>query len=335
MGRLTRVILLGLLAAISLPMGSTPAAGVDVVALTQETQAISRSSDKMTIVWWVPEEFWQASLSEASEVTPAQVEEFLKVLRPYTVVAVVDGTIGTFGGITYRSEEIIRTTTRLVDEQGVSYAPMTDDEVDSDTKNLLQMMTPAIANVIGPMGQNMHFLLFPSKNEAGAPIAQASKKGRFKVMLGTQEFEWRLPLDSLQPVHNCPKCGEVCRGSWSYCPWCGTRIESADPPAGGDETGAEGDSTGFKIDVMPSLLSMPTPEYPESARKASVEQTVFVKALVNRDGTVRIVVVEDRAGTALEESAMVAVRQARFSPAMSEGTPVPCWVKVPVRFSLK
>ena len=39
-----------------------------------------------------------------------------------------------------------------------------------------------------------------------------------------QEFNWRLPLDSAFPDSVCPKCGETCKGSWNYCPWCKKKL---------------------------------------------------------------------------------------------------------------
>ena len=31
---------------------------VDLNALIQETQKMSQKADEMTLVWWIPEEFW-------------------------------------------------------------------------------------------------------------------------------------------------------------------------------------------------------------------------------------------------------------------------------------
>jgi hypothetical protein len=212
--------------AIGVLMATCPASAknVDLQALTQETQRLSQKPDEMTMVWWIPEEFWSASLAQAPNMTSSQVEEFLKVIRPYTMVVVVDGTMGAFGGVTYKSEDSIRANTRLLDSQGKLYAPRTEDEVDADTKNMLQMMKPIFVNMLGPMGQNMHFLLFPGKTDSGIRIADAKGKGQFKVKLGEKEFEWRLPLDALLSTQVCGNCKQECKGSWFYCPWCGTKL---------------------------------------------------------------------------------------------------------------
>ena len=229
MSRLKRMLWSSMVVAVLLLGTFVHAADIDLVALTQETQRMSQKPDEMTMVWWVPEEFWTASLAQTPGMTSTQVEEFLKVIRPYTMVAVVNGRIGAFGGVTYKTEDWVRANTRLVDAKGTGYAPKTEDEVDADTKNMLQMIKPVMVNVLGPMGQNLHFLLFPAKTSTGARIAAATDKGEFKVKLGTKEFKWRLPLDALLPVKVCGACKQECKGSWSYCPWCGKNLAQKQP----------------------------------------------------------------------------------------------------------
>jgi hypothetical protein len=206
--------------------GVTQAKCVDLVALTQETQKLSQKQQAMTLAWWVPEEFWQASLVQTPAMTAAQTEEMLKVLRPYTMVAVLDGTMGPFGGVTYNSEVWLRANTRLVDAEGKSYPPRTENEIDADTKNMLQVMKPMLGNMLGPLGQNIHFLLFPAKTDKGIAIASAKDKGHFTVKVGDKEFKWRLPLDSLLPIQVCGSCKQECKGSWRFCSWCGKKLDT-------------------------------------------------------------------------------------------------------------
>lgn len=200
------------------------AGDVDLAALTQETQMMSQKPDEITLAWWIPEEFWSASLAQTPGMTASQVEDFLKVVRPYTMVVVIKGKIGALAGITYESEDYLRANTRLVDLQGKSYTPLMENEFNADTKNLLQIMKPILVNMLGPMGQNMHFLIFPGKTETGVRIASAKDKGQFTVKIGEKEFKWRLPLDALLPSKTCSHCNETCKGSWSFCPWCGTKL---------------------------------------------------------------------------------------------------------------
>ena len=198
---------------------------VDLNSLTQETQKISQKADEMTLIWWIPEEFWQVSFTQDPTATEAQSEEFIKILQPYTLIAVVDGKVGAFGGVTYISEADIRANIKIRDSQGAYYMPFNEDEVDADVKNLLSMIKPVIANMLGPLGQNMHFLLFPAKNKNGQNIAEAKKEGVFSVKVGERKFRWRLPLGSLLPPKICPKCGEKLSGAYKYCPYDGTPLK--------------------------------------------------------------------------------------------------------------
>ena len=209
--------------------GTARAAGLDLQALTQETQQMSRKPEAMTMVWWVPEEFWAASFAQAPGMSKAQADEFLRTVRPYTMLVVVDGTMGSFGGVTYKSEDYVRANTRLLDAQGRSYAPRTNEEIDADTRNMLMMMKPVFANMLGPTGQNMHFLLFPSQTQDGEPMARASGKGQFTVRLDDADFTWRLPLDAVLPAKSCGECARACKGSWDFCPWCGTKLAGGSP----------------------------------------------------------------------------------------------------------
>ena len=197
---------------------------VDINALVQETQKMSDRSGEMTLIWWIPEEFWRASFEQDPNMTAAQTEEFIKVLRPYVLIVAVDGNIGSFGGVTYKSETTIRGNIQFIDSQGTRYRPLNNENIDANTKNFLSMMKPVFVNMLGPIGQNMHFFLFPAKNTMGQNIAVAKSVGAFSVKLDQRVFKWRLPLGSLLPVKICPVDGEKLSGAWKFCPWHGVKL---------------------------------------------------------------------------------------------------------------
>lgn len=198
---------------------------VDVNVLLQETLKTSESADDMVLVWWIPEEYWRVSFALDSTITEPETEEFLKVIRPYTVIVIVDGKIGLFGGVTYKSEAGIRASIQIIDNQNISYRPLSEDKIDANTKNFLSMMKPVFSNMMGPMGENTRFFLFPSKNKAGQSIAAAKKEGTFSVKLDKREFKWKLPLSSLLTPKVCPVDGETLSGAWKFCPWHGVELK--------------------------------------------------------------------------------------------------------------
>lgn len=197
---------------------------VDLTALTQETQKISQKPEEMTLLWWIPEEFWRVSFAQNPTMTSAGIEEFVKVLRPYILIVVVDGKMGSFGGITYRSEADIQRTLQIKDRKGTYYRPLSQDKIDADLRNFLAMMKPVLANMLGPLGKNMNFFAFPAKDRKGQKIVDVKKQGAFSVKFDEREFRWRLPLGSLLPPKICTRCKEKCSGAWNFCPWCGTEL---------------------------------------------------------------------------------------------------------------
>ena len=75
------------------------------------------------------------------------------------------------------------------------------------------------------------------------------------------------------------------------------------------------------------------PEYPAIARSSRTSGIVILEALIGEDGAVRDVRVL-RSVPLLDDAAMTAVRQWRFSPTLLNGTPVSVVMTVTVLFTL-
>ncbi len=76
-------------------------------------------------------------------------------------------------------------------------------------------------------------------------------------------------------------------------------------------------------------------EYPELARKASMEGLVVVQFVVEPDGSVSNIQVIRSAGRLLDEAAVKAVKQLRFKPGRQRGRPVRVRFSLPIRFKLR
>lgn len=76
------------------------------------------------------------------------------------------------------------------------------------------------------------------------------------------------------------------------------------------------------------------PIYPRIAQESRVEGIVILEAVIDVDGSVSDVRVL-RSAPLLDQSAIDAVRQWRFTPTLLNGVPVPIIMTVTVRFSLK
>ncbi len=87
--------------------------------------------------------------------------------------------------------------------------------------------------------------------------------------------------------------------------------------------------------VPPRLVHEERPRYTEDARHRGITGDVLLEIIVLRDGSVGDVRLLRRLGAGLDEQAIEAVRQWRFSPAEKSGTPVDVVVEVAVEFNLR
>jgi protein TonB len=79
------------------------------------------------------------------------------------------------------------------------------------------------------------------------------------------------------------------------------------------------------------------PKYPDLAQRANIEGTVWVKALVDKEGKVRdvIIVKDSGANAGFEQAAIDAAKATVWKPAISNGQPIAVWVTYKVEFKLK
>ena len=84
----------------------------------------------------------------------------------------------------------------------------------------------------------------------------------------------------------------------------------------------------------PQKIRDVAPRYPAIAQASRVEGIVILEALISEDGSVQNVKVL-RGKPLLDEAAVDAVRQWRFTPPLLNGQPVPVVMTVTVSFSLK
>ncbi len=87
-------------------------------------------------------------------------------------------------------------------------------------------------------------------------------------------------------------------------------------------------------DRMPQSLPHQQPVYTEEARKALVNATATVRLVVGTDGIPKDVVIVRGPGFGLDENAVMAVREWRFTPAIKKGAPVEQIANVEVTFRL-
>lgn len=204
---------------------------VNVDNLVRETQN-SDSQDAITLVWWIPQEFWAISVSKDPSMSVAEREEFLKILEPYFMLGVVQGKVSSFGSTTFYDLETVKNqlTFYFEDSNGQRKILEPAQTISSDVELLQNIIRPMIEQMMGNFGQNFHFLTFEDKNSQGDRHISPYEEGTITVQLSSDSSQEDinltidLPLDALFVSRICPN-GKEAHVSWKYCPWDGTKLE--------------------------------------------------------------------------------------------------------------
>jgi TonB family protein len=114
----------------------------------------------------------------------------------------------------------------------------------------------------------------------------------------------------------------------------GTGAGSGIGPGTGGGTGGGAYAPGSGL-TAPALVREVRPSYTDEARRLGLQGNVVLQVTVGRDGRVGDVRVVRGLGAGLEQRAVDAVRQWRFTPATRRGVPVDVSVQVSVEFSLR
>jgi TonB family protein len=86
------------------------------------------------------------------------------------------------------------------------------------------------------------------------------------------------------------------------------------------------------IIVQPAPVKIIQPSYPEAAKKIGAEGTVYVEAIVGKDGKVVSAKVIKSLNSVCDEAAVNAAMQAVFKPGTSDGVPTEMKTTIPYRF---
>lgn len=102
---------------------------------------------------------------------------------------------------------------------------------------------------------------------------------------------------------------------------------------GGSEAEARATGGGF---ARPDYGTNSPPKYPPLAREKGYEGTVYLRAMIERDGRVGNLAIDRSSGyEILDRAAVDSVREWTFLPAQKDKKPVASWVLLPVKFVLK
>ena len=88
------------------------------------------------------------------------------------------------------------------------------------------------------------------------------------------------------------------------------------------------------VEKQPVPVKQVVPEYPDIAKRAGIEGTVWVKILVDKEGKAKKALVMKSDAEIFNEPAVKAALQMVFTPAMMNNGPVAVWAAMPFKFKL-
>ncbi len=219
-----RALVMSALVTATLGMTGT-ARAVNMQQLMQDTQRMSQDGTRMSLVWWIPQEFWEISLSANPAVTPEGRAQILKALDDYTIFVLVRAESG-FGGMTALGsrEDLLLNSKLEIGGQVISPIPL--DSVSGGAYTIVAGMKPMLGRLLGQFGQLMELVVYPSKKD-GKPIFDPKVAETFTYTLYEHTFTWHLPLGSLLPPKLDPRTKEQFPGNYQFNPYTGTRLTAA------------------------------------------------------------------------------------------------------------
>lgn len=206
-----------------------PILQIDVDALTNELQVMSGGSGSLDLAWWIPVEFWEATLRQSPDITDGQVEQLLSVLKSYSVLGVVQADISSFGAFHFYEKDTVMDGLKVqaTGPDGVTRTISHTEPSDPDLRLLLDQMRPVLAQALGNMGENFYFFPMPAFDEDERRVPSPYEKWTLQVTMKRDESETvlqlEMPVDALFTPRKCPN-GKPAHVSWSYCPWSGTKL---------------------------------------------------------------------------------------------------------------
>lgn len=110
-------------------------------------------------------------------------------------------------------------------------------------------------------------------------------------------------------------------------------LDKKEPPL--NISGEEPDFNKFvEYEKGPEMIEPATPDYPVEAKKNGITGKVFVKVLIDKEGTPKKAVVIKSDLELFNQPAVDAAMKSKFSPAMDKGNPIAVWVVLPYKFAL-
>jgi hypothetical protein len=217
--RLKLYLALALLLASGSPLMSQ---GADLQAIIRDTQRMVKTGNHITMVWWIPYYYWEASFDSSTKIAPEARKQVLEMLSHYNIVSLADVNFDALGALHSKTEADLAANT-VLQLDGHPVAMLAVADLPDGMKNLLAIVRPILGNALGTFGKDMVLQIYPGSKDANETNWE-KREGKLAVRVYDQNFLWRLPLPSTLPPRHNPKTGDEYPGDYKFDPYTGDRL---------------------------------------------------------------------------------------------------------------
>lgn len=202
---------------------------VDVTAMTSELQKTA-PGDGIHLAWWIPTEFWEASVADDADMSDADKKALIDVMSKYSLLAVAQADVSRFGTIGFYDRSVITKGMKIeFMDGGKSRELLPIEEYPDELGMILKIMTPMLESALGNTGKNLNFFVLSDVHKGdrlispygGATLSVTLTNKKGEVL---EPIRFEMPLDSLFVPRICPN-GKPAHVSWVVCPWDGSKLE--------------------------------------------------------------------------------------------------------------
>jgi len=201
----------------------------DLITDTQITPD-NVNDDHFALVWWIPNEFWEAVLSQDASVPNEDTEAMLDVLSGVSLLAIVQADISPFGAFDFYSKDEVEQNLISFFTNGINQQQRLSlmKEINPDLEIIINMLKPVLESAMGNFGNNLHFYVLDDLSRSKQRILDPYKEGLVEIKLLQRDgnlmtAKLEMPLNSLYIPRKCPN-GMDAHISWNYCPWTGVKL---------------------------------------------------------------------------------------------------------------
>ncbi len=196
----------------------------DLYAESVKTEFLGLQSK---VVFWLPPELFEYLFSQVKHPKD-QIDKAMDTLKKYMIFLVVEAKTEVSplsSTTTFKSDEQVRKTIKLIDSSNKSFSPFNIDELSSEMTGFVNAMKPNLVKVLGEMGKGSNIYVFKNKVANGSSQGYSIRdKNSFTISFDSTKFSWKLPFVCTLPDLFCPVDKEKMKGNWIYCPIHGVNL---------------------------------------------------------------------------------------------------------------